>query len=446
MAKDTPITDRNLVIYEIYVRNHGPNGAFSDVEADLERIRGMGVDVIWFMPIHPIGQTGRKGTLGSPYAISDYRAVNPEYGETADFARLIETAHALGLQVWIDVVYNHTAIDSVLVREHPEWFHQDENGMPFTTVPEWSDVIDLKHPNPDLSAYLIETLQNWAAFGIDGFRCDVPSLVPVEFWIAAREFVAQINSKVTWLAELVDAGFIEYRRRQGLIAQSDSELYRAFDITYSYDIWSIFRAAVRGEVRLSRYLEMLRFQDVIYPANYVKMRYVENHDNPRIMQLAPSKEQALAWTAFEAFNQGAFLIYAGQELGANHLPSLFEIDKIEWKDYHLQPFLTALAGLKKDPAMLDGEFVILAAEPLIQATWYLEGSSLYGVFNPNRETGEFPVRLPDGVYTDLLSRQEVRVSGGQIEAPELAWIFRYSQPIHLDPFYSYLMDYQPSFD
>ncbi len=443
MAKDTQIADRNLVIYEVYTRNHGPNGTFSDVEADLERIRSIGVDVIWFMPVHPIGKVNRKGPLGSPYSISDYRAINPEYGSTAEFARLLETAHSLGMQVWIDVVFNHTAHDSVLVREHAEWFHQDENGQPVTKVPDWSDVIDLKHPNPALSAYLIETLQNWAAFGIDGFRCDVAPLVPVEFWLAARAAVAQVNPHVIWLAESVDPSFIEYRRSNGLIAQSDSQLYQAFDLTYDYDIWPVFQAAVRAEVPLARYLEMLRYQGVIYPANYVKLRFVENHDTMRIMQLAPSREQALAWTAFQAFNKGAFLIYAGQESEANQSPTLFDLDKVAWKDYSLQPFLTTLAKLKKDPAMLAGEFVILTAVPLIQAVWDLEGSGLYGVFNPNRETGPVHVHLPDGAYTDLLSGREVLVTHHQIDAPVTAWIFRYRQPIALKLFYSDLIDYRP---
>ena len=155
MAKDTPASFRNLVIYEIYVRNHGPNGTFADVEADLERIRALGVDVIWFMPIHPIGKLNKKGSLGCPYSIQDYRGVNPEYGTRQDFKRLIEKAHALGLKVMIDVVYNHTAHDSVLVKEHPEYFHQDAEGKPVTTVPDWSDVIDLKHPHPGLTEYLV---------------------------------------------------------------------------------------------------------------------------------------------------------------------------------------------------------------------------------------------------------------------------------------------------
>jgi glycosidase len=136
MAADTPASVRNLVIYEVFVRNHGPHGTFADVEADLPRIRDLGVDVVWLMPIHPIGLDGRKGTLGSPYAIRDYREVNPEYGTQFDFARLVERAHELGMRVMIDVVYNHTARDSLLVAEHPEFFHQDADGRPMTTVPD----------------------------------------------------------------------------------------------------------------------------------------------------------------------------------------------------------------------------------------------------------------------------------------------------------------------
>jgi len=174
MATDTPASYRSLVIYEIYVRNHGPNGNFADVEADLPRIRSMGVDVAWFMPIHPIGQVERKGSRGSPYSIADYREINPEYGTKADFKHLIETAHGLGLKVMIDVVYNHTAHDSTLVKQHPDWFHQDAEGHAVTTVPDWADVIDLRHPNTELSDYLIDCLKDWAEFGVDGFlRCGV---------------------------------------------------------------------------------------------------------------------------------------------------------------------------------------------------------------------------------------------------------------------------------
>jgi len=297
MARNTPLTYRSLVIYQIYVRNHGENGTFSDVTADLERICNMGVDVVYFMPIHPIGKVNKKGELGCPYSIQDYEEVNPEYGTKADFKRLIDRAHELGMKVMIDVVYNHTAHDSRLVAEHPEWFHQDAAGRPVTTVPEWSDVIDLKFEDPALPAYLIKVMQDWVRFGVDGFRCDVASLLPLDFWQQARKAVAEVKEGVIWLAESVHANFVAHRRQYQLSAVSDSELYTAFDLTYDYDIWPIWQAAVRGDEPLGRYLEALRYQDCIYPGNFVKMRCVENHDQLRIMKLARTPKQARAWTA-----------------------------------------------------------------------------------------------------------------------------------------------------
>ena len=441
MAKNTPRSYRNLVIYEVYVRNHGPNGTFADVEADLPRIKALGVDVIWFMPIHPIGEVARKGSLGSPYSIVDYRAVNPEYGTRADFKQLIDRAHDLGLKVMIDAVFNHTAHDSILVEEHPDWFHQDESGRPVTTVPEWSDVIDLKHPNPALTEYLVETIRGWVEFGVDGFRCDVASLLPLDVWLRARKAAAEVNPGVIWLAESVHADFVAERRANGLPTLSDSEVYRAFDLTYAYDIWPIWQATVRGDAPVARYLEMLRFQDCIYPENFVKLRYVENHDQARIISYAPNRTQALAWTAFEAFNKGAFLIYAGQESGVTHRPSLFEIDKVEWGQYELSPFLSRLAALKKDPAQTEGQFTILDGDPAIQAAWHKPGESLYGVFNVNGAEGSVDVQLPDGVYHDVLHDKEISVRFGQIALLESAVILRYTEDVALEPIYAPLLDY-----
>jgi hypothetical protein len=441
MAESTPEETRSLVIYEVFVRNHGPNGTFADVESDLHRIRQMGVDVIWFMPIHPIGAVARKGTLGSPYSIADYRGINPEYGAEEDFMRLIEKAHALGLKVWIDVVYNHTAHDSKLVKEHPDWFHQDENGNPVTTVPAWSDVIDLKFPNPELSDYLVDTLKGWVQLGVDGFRCDVASIVPIDFWQRARREVAEINPNVVWLAESVHASFIEHRRLANLRAHSDSEVYTAFDITYDYDIWSTFLAAVTGRIPVARYLEMLRFQDGIYPENFVKMRCVENHDNHRIMYLAPTKEQAVAWTAFQAFNRGAFLIYAGQEAGADHKPTLFDIDKVEWSDYEFQPFLTKLAKMKKDPVLKSGKFRIHSAEPAIQASWISPEGNLYGIFNVANSAGEIEVHIPDGTYTDEISGSSISVNDGRLSLPAAAVILRVSDVLNTRLMESILLDF-----
>jgi len=441
MAEQTPGGCRNLVIYAVYVRNHGPHGTFADIVADVPRIRGLGVDYLWLLPIHPIGQLHRKGTLGSPYSIRDYRAVNPEYGSMEDFERLVAESHAHGLKVMIDVVFNHTALDSDLVRDHLDWFHRGADGGPYSAVSGWTDVAGFKHPHPQLAAYLIDTLLYWARRGVDGFRCDVASLLPKGFWMAARRAVDAIRPDLLWLAESVSAPFVAAQRSRGLAALSDSELYETFDIVYDYDIWSIWQAAVAGRVPVSRYLEMLRFQDCIYPANYVKLRCVENHDGARIMKAAPQRDQALAWTAFSAFNQGAWLIQAGQESAATHTPSLFEIDPIAWGDYELQPFLSRLAALKKDPAQLGGRFVPLAGEPALQAAWLYGGQSLYGVFNVRSQPGQAGVFLPDGEYEELLNGGRVPVCGGQVRLPPAAAILRFHHDDGFQPLYSELLDF-----
>ena len=176
---------------------------------------------------------------------------------------------------------------------------------------------------------------------------------------------------------------------------------------------------------------MLRFQDCIYPANYVKMRCVENHDQTRIMKIAPNRSQAMAWTAFQAFNKGALLIYAGEEAGADHTPSLFDIDKIEWDGYPLQSFLTALALLKKDPVMTQGVLAFLEAEPAIQAAWVGPSRNLFGIFNVAGKNGTIGTPLPNGIYTNIITGETFRVSAGKIPLPETAVICRFQLPERL---------------
>ena len=405
---------RNLILYEVYVRNHGPNGTFDDVTNDLPRIKSLGIDVIWLMPIHPIGQLNKKGTLGCPYSIRDYRKVNPEYGTLADFQKLIETAHNLDLKVIIDVVYNHTSHDSVLVTDHPEFFHKDSNGSPVSTVPEWSDVIDLKYPNPDLEEYLIDTLCYWVKMGVDGFRCDVASIIPMDFWEKAKLAVEAINPDVIWLAESVHTAWVAQRREQGLVAHSDSELYSVFDITYEYDIWPMFIAAIQHRMPVMNYLEMLHFQKGIYPKDFIKMRCVENHDNPRIMAVTPTEVSAKAWAAFQIFNQGAFLMYAGQESGVSHTPSLFDVDMINWGDYSLSSWYKRLFELKKNRLFVYGHQHFLADAPSIQMIWRSDDSCLLAIFNINDISEPIHCEIPDGLYNDLLSTQEFQVDNQHI--------------------------------
>jgi len=427
MAIDTPSSLRNLVIYEVYVRNHGPNGSFADVKADLPRLQAMGVDIIWFMPIYPIGKLNKKGGLGCPYSIQDYREVNPEYGDKEEFERFCEYAHALGMMVMIDVVYNHTSHDALLVNQHPEWYNTDEEGRPVTTVPDWSDVVDLVYDdNPELWDYQIETLKMWAGSGVDGFRCDVASIMPLDFWIRARAEVAQVKPNMIWLAESVHANFVIRRRESGLHGYSDGEVHQAFDLSYDYDIWVAWEQAVADPAFVPIYVDMIRLQKGIYPAHVVKMRCVENHDQVRIMQRAPSRSQALAWTAFAAFNEGPFLIYGGQESESTQTPSLFDIDKVEWSGYSLQAFLTALCAIKKSPEQIEGRFHIITAMPAITARWQAENGGLYGVFNVSGAEGVMPTPLPDCAYVDLISGREIEIIGGEMATPGSTIIVRYA--------------------
>ena len=445
MSIHTPKDTDNLVIYSVYVRAHGPSGTFKDVENDLERIKGMGVDVVWFLPIHPIGKLKAKGSLGCPYSISDYRGVNPEYGTEEDLKRLIKKAHQLGLKVMIDVVYHHTSHDSNLITEHPEWYRQNADGTPQTSVPEWSDIIDLNHPNEELTQYLIDSLRKWVELGIDGFRCDVASCVPIEFWSKAIKKLREINPDLLWLAESVNPDFIRDRRAAGLIAHSDAELFEHFDILYDYDIWFAFKAVLAGKMSIERYLELMALQDAHFPHNFSKMRFVENHDQKRIMDAATSERHAFAWTAFQAFNKGPFLIYAGQESKDKRTPSLFEKEDVNWDQYQWQNRLTKLSFLKKHEIMLHGKFKILSSSPCLQAAWVEpSGQSLYGIFNvAGSSSQEIETQAPDGEYVDICSEtgSHIVIKNGKTKLPADACIFRVnvrcSYKNHVPDFWTY---------
>ena len=290
MARNTDLNLRGEVIYSIYVRNHTEEGTFKAVEKDLERIKNLGTDIIWFMPIHPIGIKNKKGDLGCPYAIRNYREVNPEYGTLEDFKSCVNKIHDLGMKCIIDVVYNHTSPDSWLVENHPEYFYKKPDGNLGNRVGEWWDVVDLDYNNKDLWSYQIDTLKMWAEI-VDGFRCDVASLIPVDFWIKAREEVAKVRPNAIWLAESVHTNFLIDLRRHGIHGNSDCEVYQAFDICYDYDVQPYFVGYLKGENTLSYYIDRLNLQEGIYPENYIKLRFLENHDNPRAKDLIKDENQ-----------------------------------------------------------------------------------------------------------------------------------------------------------
>ncbi len=226
-------------------------------------------------------------------------------------------------------------------------------------------------------------------------------------------------------------------------------MFAAFDIEYSHDLWSIWQAVVTGREPVGRYLEMLRWQDATLPANYAKLRFVENHDQFRIMRFAPTQARARAWTALMAFSRGPFMIYAGQESAARAWPSLFDRAPVEWGEYSLSEFLRTLTACTKHEAMRLGDFWVLDDEPLVQAAWAnpagddlapVGALGLYGVFNVGGHRGRAHVQLPDGRYDDLVSGQRLEVLNGRLAMPGPAVILEFADPFVATLWRSSLLD------
>lgn len=418
MARVTSKQLRNQVMYSVFVRNHTAEGTFRALCKDLDRIHSLGVDIVWLMPIHPIGKVARKGSLGSPYAISDYRGINPEFGTLEDFRVLVDEIHARGMKCIIDVVYNHTSPDSVLVREHPEWFYRKPDGSFGNKVGEWLDVIDLDYRNSDLWDYQIETLCQWAAI-VDGFRCDVAPLIPLEFWERARREVAQVRPDCLWLSESVESVFTIDNRERGMVSLSDSEIFQAFDLCYEYDVYSWFTGYLTGQNSLKEYVDRINMQEGMYPDNYVKLRFLENHDNTRAHFLIEDADKLRNWLAFCYFQKGMTLLYGGQEVGAVHLPSLFDRDPVDWSLKAGGPDLSAemrrLYEIKQDPLFADSTYRVKAMpKDVILASHTRKGRGFLGIFNVGSDAALTLVPLAEGCYRNLIDGSQVEVHRGRI--------------------------------
>ena len=425
MAKHTAREYRNQIIYSVFVRNYSQEGTFEAVWRDLTRIKALGTDIVWLLPIHPTGEKARKGSLGSPYAIRDYRAVNPEYGTLEDFRRLVDEIHALGMKCIIDVVYNHTSPDSWLAQHHPEWFYHRADGGFGNRVGDWTDVIDLDYAQPGLWDYQIETLKYWASM-VDGFRCDVAPLVPLDFWLRARAEVEAVRPGCFWLAESVEPGFVRGGRAGGLAVLSDSELYQAFDACYDYDIFPVFQDYLVGRVPLSQYAAAVSRQEFTYPENYVKLRYLENHDQSRAKFAVPDAGALANWTAFLYFQKGITLLYAGQEVQCEHLPSLFDKDPVDWSaGPDLTPLLQRLAAVRRHPLLAQSSYLVqaLPGDLLYAVHQGAEGRRLVGLFSVRGRRALASVSVPDGRYTNLIDGGAVEVRGGTVSCKGAPMIF-----------------------
>ncbi|TCL61159.1 maltogenic amylase [Kineothrix alysoides] len=418
---------RNSMIYSVFVRNHTNEGTFRGLEKDLERIRNLGTDIIWLMPIYPIGRVSRKGTLGSPYAIQDYRGINPEYGTMEDFLSLVGKIHKFGMKCILDIVYNHTSPDNVLVKEHPEWFYKKSEGGFGNKTSDWTDVIDLDYKNRELWQYQIDTLKFWAEM-VDGFRCDVASLVPVEFWNEARRAVEEVRPGCIWLAETVHPGFIIENREQGFIGHSDCEIYQAFDITYDYDIRSAWERCLKGEITLNTYLSAIGQQESMYPEDYCKLRFLENHDNPRAADMISDKRKLVNWMVFSCLLKGTALIYAGQERMMKHAPGLFDKDVLNWEgDNDLSSLIQKLSRIKRDDLFREGRFSATAQEEAgtILMRYEKKTEGILIIANVGYKAECIITNLPEGIYKDELTDLEIPIRNGEITMTGEPLVIRY---------------------
>lgn len=413
MAIQTSTALRNQVMYSVYVRQFSAEGTFKQVQEALPRIRALGVDIVWLLPIHPVGEVARKGKLGSPYAIRDYRAVNPEFGTMEDFRALVDAIHAQGMKCIIDVVYNHTAPDSVLAREHPSWFYHKPDGSFGNRIGDWSDIIDLDYGNTDLWAYQIDTLKMWAAI-VDGFRCDVAPLIPLPFWLKARAEVETVRPGCIWLSESVEPEFTVANRARGMVSLSDSEIYQAFDLSYDYDIHGDFMRYLQGACPLARYAEALNRQEAIYPANYGKLRFLENHDRPRACLILPDERSRRNATAMMYFLKGTALLYNGQEVESDVRPSLFDKDPIRWDTGRdISPLLRRLHTIKQSPVLAEGtSHAADAGNDILVVERRAGAQRMLGVFSLRGGAAVVAVPWADGRCRNLIDGSSVPVEGG----------------------------------
>jgi len=399
-----PEWSKNAVMYEVNVRQFTPEGTFNAFAEHLPRLKEMGVDILWFMPVTPIGQVERKGTLGSYYSVQDYTGINPEFGTKEDFQNLVNQIHEMGMYVIIDWVANHTAWDHPWTQTNPDFYYTDADGNftpPHDT--DWSDVIQLEYENHDLWDAMISEMRYWVEeVNIDGFRCDVAYLVPTEFWNRARRELEGVKP-IFMLAEADHPELMEH----------------AFNAGYSWTSHHAMNRIAQGEDNVSA-LDKYFFEENQgnYPLGTFKINFISNHDENSwagtvFDRLGDAME---AFAVFSNTVEGMFLLYNGQEAGLDKMLEFFEKDEIDWSDLKYQDFYTKLFELKANNRALwnglaGGKMKRVNTnddESIFAFTREKDGDKVLVVLNLSAEpnTVKFSGENFVGAYTELFSAQE----------------------------------------
>ena len=343
-AEGHPEWSYNSVVYEMNVRQYTPEGRFSAAAEELPRLSRLGVDVIWLMPIYPIGVEQRKGTLGSYYAISDYCAVNPEFGTMEDFENFLEAAHNAGFKVILDWVANHTSPDAVWESQKPaDWYVRDSLGNTVTQY-DWTDIAELNYDNQDMREEMRNSMRFWLDKGVDGFRCDMACEVPIDFW---RETLPELRK--------------EYPGTYYLAEGENPELHTdAFDASYAWELHHLLNDIAQGEKGIPELLAYIEKDAEATPAEAFRLMFTSNHDEnswagTEFERMGDAAE-AMAVLTF-TLPKGQPLVYTGQEMGWNHRFEFFEKDPIPaWEENGYTEFYRELIDIRhENPALAAGE-------------------------------------------------------------------------------------------
>jgi alpha-amylase len=332
----------NTNIYEVNLRQYTQEGTINAFVKELPRLKDMGIKTLWLMPVHPIGKENRKGTLGSYYSIQDYTSVNPEYGSLNDFKFLVKEAQSMDFKVIIDWVANHTSWDNVWTVSNPDFFSKDENGKFRPPFPDWEDVIHLNYNNRNLRKAMIDAMKFWIIeCDLDGFRCDMAHLVPLDFWHEAR-MELDIIKPLVWLAETEEVDY-----------------HKVFDASYTWEFLHKMEQFCRHETNIAGLESILNKYDLMFPPNALRVYFTSNHD-----------ENSHSGSEYERLNgaantfavlcatwNGIPLVYSGQELPNKKRLKFFDKDQIEWTGYNeLHNFYKALLHLHAThPALRAGD-------------------------------------------------------------------------------------------
>ena len=406
-------------IYELNTRQFTPEGTFRAAEAHLPELKDLGVEIIWFMPIQEIGVEGRKGTLGSYYAIKDYCSFNHEFGTREDFVSFVNRAHELGMKVILDWVANHTAPDSEWTKREG-WHYRDSLGNLMVQY-DWTDIAKLNYENEDMRKEMLKAMHFWMdEIGIDGFRCDVAGEVPTDFWEMAMADLRLTHPDMFTLAENND-------KAQELTAS-------AFNMYYGWDLQNTMRKLAKGEISVDDLWSFFEQQDTLIRKEAIRMNFTSNHDenswNGTEFEWF-GEEGAATYAAFTYVIPGMPLIYTGQEFGNHKRLEFFEKDGFERKHAEQFEMYKNLNAMRRDnPALWSPELGapmtrIANDNPAIfSCARVLEDNVVLGIFNFSAEPQTVTLQTAglEGDYTCICGMPVMVGTKDQITLRPFEWL------------------------